>query len=157
MKETLVQRDYDFINETVLLPTDLEKFLDSGFRTEKDCILLKELEYFGKDINSDFEKTEYEDFSNHIHIDNYMDVTDEFEYLKVGLEFAKRIYIKLNNNFGSNFRIIISFSETTYENQEIDTYSSCVVRFYMIRPDCDNKFKIDNLEEFKLDRVLVIE
>lgn len=54
MKETLLQRAYDFIKEMIILPVELDKLLNSGFIDETDCVLLKELEYFRYDIDSDF-------------------------------------------------------------------------------------------------------
>lgn len=118
LTRTLEQRRHDFITQNVPLPKELEKLIDSGFRTEDDCILLKNVDYFGQGLlDSDYKKTEYEDFENHIHIDDYTSpTTDEFEYLKVGLEFAKRIYKKLNQKYQNQFRITVSFSETTMHN-----------------------------------------
>jgi hypothetical protein len=159
MDEILRHRSYDFIQKTVTLPPELEKLVNSGFRTEKDCILLKNIGYFRSGIaDSDFKKTEYEDFENHIHADDYTSgVNDEFEYLKAGLEFAKRLYKKLDEAYPSQFRIIVSYDESTYEEQEIETYGSCVVRFYMIRPSCDKKFRVDDLDIYETGGVLVIE
>ena len=159
MERTLGQRGHDFIKEAVTLPTELEQLIDSGFRDEQDCILLKDFQYFGPGLlGSDFKKTEYEDFLNDIHIDNYIqDITDEFEYLKIGLEFSKRLYKKLSENHRTHFRIIVSFSETAYVRQEIDTYGGCVVKFHMIRASCDEKFKLNDLDKFETEGVMVIE
>jgi hypothetical protein len=159
MERTLEQRGHDFTKQTVTLPTELERLIDSGFRTEEDCILLKDFDYFGPGLlDSDYKKTEYEDFLSDIHIDNYTsDIVDEFDYLKLGLEFSKRLYNKLKENYRTNFRIIISFSETAYVGQEIDTYGGCVVKFYIIRPSCDDKFKINDLDRFETEGMMVIE
>ena len=159
MTRTLEKRKHDFSKGTVTLPTELNKLIDSGFRREQECILFKNFEYLGSGpLDSDFKKTEYEDFLNHIHIDDYVtDVSDEFEYLKVGLEFGKNLHERLKNTFDKDFRIVVSYCETTYEGEEIDTYGSCVVRFYMIRSTCDNKFRIEDLDKFKTEGVLVIE
>lgn len=82
-------------------------------------------------ICSDDDKTEYECFLNDVHIDEYLiDAADEFEYLQVGLEFGKRIHDGLKLNFRTDFRIAVSYSETTYEGQEIGNYGGCVVKFY---------------------------
>jgi hypothetical protein len=134
IERTLGQRGHDFTKLTVTLPTDLQKLIDSGFRNEQDCILLKDFQYFGPgQLDSDLKKTEYEDFLNDIHIDNYVsDPAGEFDYLKVGLEFGKRIYLKLKEGQRTDFRITISYSETAYVGQEIETYGGCVVKFYMI-------------------------
>src|ERR1044071_4050791 len=94
MEQTLAGREYDSTNRTLTLPAELKAVLDSGFRDEQDCILLKDFRYFAAgQLDSDFKKTEYEDFLNDVHIDNYvLHPSDEFEYLTVGLEFGKQIY-----------------------------------------------------------------
>ncbi|MCO4293076.1 hypothetical protein NF867_09390 [Solitalea sp. MAHUQ-68] len=159
MTRTLEERKHDFVKETVTLPTELMKLIDSGFRTEQDCVLFKDFEYFGPGLlDSDDRKTEYEDFLNDVHIDDYVtETSDEFEYLKVGLEFSKRIHAGLKVNFKTDFRITVSYSETSYEGQEIDNYGGCVVKFYMIRPSCDDKFRIDDLDKFETEGVMVLE
>ena len=159
MERTLGQRGHDFIQQDVTLPTELQKLVDSGFRTEADCILLKDFDYFGSGLlDSDYKKTEYEEFVNDIHIDNYTnDIVDEFEYLKLGLEFSKRLYEKLKQSYRTDFRIIISFSETAYVEQEIEIYGGCVIKFHMKRPSCDDKFKLNDLDKFDLEGVMVIE
>ena len=156
---TLEQRGHDFIKQTVTLPTELKKLIDSGFRDEQDCILLKEFQYFGPgELDSDEKKTEYENFLNDIHIDDYvLDPSDEFEYLKVGLEFGKRIYEKLKENCRTDFRVTISFSETVHAGQEIDTYGGCVVKFHKVRPSCDDKFRVEDLDKFVNEGILVLE
>lgn len=159
IERILGQRGHDFIRETVTLPTELEQLIDSGFREEQDCILLKDFQYFGVGLlDSDFKKTEYEDFLNDIHIDNYTtDIEDEFDYLKLGLEFTKRLYNKLKATHRTDFRITVSFNETAYVGQEIETYGGCVVKFHMIRPGCDEKFRVDDLDKFENEGVMVIE
>lgn len=156
---TLEQRGHDFTKQTVTLPTELTNLIDSGFRDEQDCILLKDIQYFGPgELDSDQKKTEYENFLNDIHIDDYVsDPSDEFEYLKVGLEFGKRIYEKLKEDYRADFRITISFSEKVLAGQEIETYGGCVVKFHKVRPSCDNKFRVDDLDKFETEGVLVLE
>ena len=85
-------------------------------------------------LESDYDKTSYEDFLNHIHIDGYIpDSADEFDYLKFGLEFSSRLHEKLSSTFPNSLRITVSFSQTTYNGNDIDTYGGCVVKFYSIR------------------------
>ena len=60
-------------------------------------------------------------------------------------------------NNRTEFRIIISFSEIAHVGQEIETYGGCVVKFYKVRPSCDNKFRIDDLNIIETEGVLVIE
>src|SRR5687767_3927955 len=122
---------YDFTTHTLVLPTEIQGIIQDGVRVEQDCILLEGSQYFGPgDLNSDFEKTQYEEFLNDIHVSDYLkNSTDEFEYLKIGLEIGKRLNDSLRKEFRADFRITISFSETSYIGQEIDTYGDCVVKF----------------------------
>jgi hypothetical protein len=158
LDKALGLRGYDFIKQTITLPAELQTIIDSGFHTEGDCILLKHFSAEPVSLDSDHAKTEYENTLNDIHIDNYTtEVTDEFEYLKVGLEFSKRLYHKLKENHQVDFRIILSFSETTRVGEEVDFYGGCVVKFHKIRPACDHKFKLEDLNKFQLEGVIVIE
>jgi hypothetical protein len=43
MERTLGQRGHDFIKQTVTLPTELEKLVDSGFRIEEELHFIKRL------------------------------------------------------------------------------------------------------------------
>ena len=158
MTRTLEQSGHDFTKQTVTLPTELKKLIDSGFRDEQDCILLKDFQYFGPgELDSDQKKTEYEIFLNDIHIDDYVsDPSDEVEYLKVGLEFGKRIYERLKEDYRRDFRITISFSETVHVGQEIEIFGGCVVKFHKVRPYCDNSFRVDDLDKFEAEGVLVL-
>ncbi len=159
MESYLNQAKYSFENIDTVLPEELNKLLTSGFRIEQECILYKDFQYFGPgELNSDFQKCEYEIFLNDIHIDDYVkNVESELEYLKLGFRFAKKLQNELKIRFTDRFRIIISFSETAYSGQEIETYGGCVVNFYKIRPSSDEKFKVANLEGFEEEAVMVIE
>src|SRR5258708_37802197 len=96
MDKRLSDIKHDFINNKLILPTELQDLIDNGFRTEQECILFKEFQYFGPDeLDTDLKKTQYEEFLNDIHVEGYLpDSVDEIEYLKVGLEFGKRLYEK---------------------------------------------------------------
>ncbi len=159
MDKKLNEIGYDFINYSLTLPAGLQGLIDDGFRIEEDCILFKDFVYFGPgDLDTDFSKTQYEEFLNDIHVDDYLKgVNKEIEYLEVGLEFSKRLWNKLQAEFKTDFRIIVSFSETSYAGNIVDTYGDCIVKFYKIRQGSEDKFKIDNLEEYETDGVLVIE
>lgn len=159
MDKRLNDIGYDFINYTLTLPTEMQEIIDEGFRIEQDCILMTGSQYFGPgDLDNDFKKTQYEEFLNDIHITDYLkDTVDEIEYLKIGVEFGKRLYDGLQKEFQTDFRVIISYSETSYTGQEIDSYADCVIKFYKIRQDGDDKFKIVDLNEFETEAVMVIE
>lgn len=159
MDSYLNQTKYKFETLDTDLPEDLEKLLAAGFRAEQECILLKYFQYFGPGkLGTDFKKCEYEVFLNDIHVDDYFKFIDsEVEYLPIGIKLAKRLYKELTSNFEGNFRVIVSFCETTYSGEEIDVYGGCVVKFHKIRPSPDENFKFADLEDFESDAVLVIE
>lgn len=155
----LSDNKYDFLKQNLELPIELQHLIDSGFRTEQDCILLKDFLYFGPgELKSDFDKCSYEDFLNDIRVDNYVsNAKNEFEYLKIGLEAGKQLYLKLKESFSNNFRLTISYNETTYDGQEIEVYGGCVIKFYTIRQTCEDKFRVDDLDVFKSEGVMVLD
>ncbi|MBC3539449.1 hypothetical protein ACFSC6_18160 [Rufibacter sediminis] len=155
----LNQIQYKLESTETDLPEELEKLIDSGFRIEQDCILIKDFQYFGPgDLDTDFKKCEYEVFLNDIHVDDYYKhLNSELEYLPIGLKLAKRLHHKLTSSFDADFRIVVSFCETTYSGEEIDVYGGCVVKFHKIRPSKDDEFKFSNLENFESEAVMTIE
>ena len=162
MAKILSDNKYDFLSQNLTLPKDLQEILDSGFRVEQDCILLKDFLYFGfGELKSDFDKCSYEDFLNDIHVDNYVSYgsnsKNKFEYLKIGLEASKQLYQKLKELFTYDFRLTISYNETTYDGQEIKAYGGCIIKFYTIRQSCEDKFRVDDLDLFKTEGVMVFE
>lgn len=159
LAKILSDNKYDFLNQNLNLPKELQELIDSGFRVEQDCILLKDFLYFGTgELKSDFDKCSYEDFLNDIHVDNYVsNPTNEFEYLKIGLEAGKQLYQKLKESFTDNFRLTISYNETTYDGHEIEVYGGCVIKFYTIRQSCEDKFRVDDLDLFETEGVMVLE
>lgn len=159
MAKLLFDHKYDFLNQDLKLPKKLQDLIDSGFRIEQDCILLNDFLYFGPgELKSDFDKCSYEDFLNDIHIDNYVsNTTNEFDYLKIGLEAGKQLYRKLKESFTNKFRLTISYNETTYDGQEIEVYGGCVIKFHTIRQFCEDKFRVDNLDLFETEAVMVLE
>ena len=159
MKLYLNQTKINFESIDTELPKPLEKLIVAGFRTEQGCILLKYFQYFGPgELDTDFKKCEYENLLNDIHIDDYFKCIDsELEYLLLGLKLAKRLHKELNTRFVGNFKIIVSFCETTYSGKEIDVFGGCVVKFHKIRPSADEYYNFLNLDRFESDAVMVIE
>ncbi len=90
MDKKINEIGYDFLNHSIDIPTTLREIIDEGFRYEQDCILFKDFLYFGPgNLETDFLKTQYEEFLNDIHIDNYInEKIEEIEYLKIGLELV---------------------------------------------------------------------
>jgi hypothetical protein len=78
--------------------------------------------------------------------------------LQLALECGKRLAVRLEAEFpDKDFRLIISFNETRVVGNEVEIYGSSTVRFYQIRPDCESKMRIANLDNYKWDAVLEIE
>ena len=89
---------------------------------------------------TDIDKCDQEYNETYFHTDSYIDGENELEYLRLALKCGKKISIRLSNQFkNERFRIMISFSETIMVDGLIDNYSSSTVRFYNIRPSCNNK------------------
>jgi len=148
----------NFLNQHYELPAALNEIVNKGFREAHDCILLEEGVYFSPPkLETDFDKCSFEDFFNHIHIDHYVNEPDEFEYLRIGVEFGRRLYVKLKELFSKKFRVTISYSNTTYDGEEIEVYGGCVVRFHTVRESCDAKFLIENLDVYETEAVVTFE
>lgn len=159
LAKLLSENKYDFIDQNLNLPKELQGLIDSGFRIEQDCVLLNDFSYFGpRELKSDFDKCSYEDFLNDIQVDSYVsNASAEFEYLKIALEASKQLYQKLKESFKGNFRLTIFFNETRSNGQEIEVYGGCVIKFYRIRQSCDDKFRVDDLEMFQTEGIMVLE
>jgi hypothetical protein len=150
---------YDFGDNKINLPIDLEKIVSSNFLTTNDCVTLKG---FGHKINprfdTAFEKCDWEYNETHFHPDSFAKGDDEIEYLKLALECGKRLSRRLAKRFkNDNFRIQISFMESQWINGEIDNYGSSTVRFYKIRPEAESGIYVDNLDIYKVGAVLELE
>jgi hypothetical protein len=162
MERYLQRLGYDFWTKRVDLPTELEEIIYQDFLTNNDCIILKAL--YDHDSNpglkSDLEKCEWESNETHFHIDDYVqNPDDEIEYLSIGLECAKRLQKRFDQEFADKkFRILISFNETVKdENGYVDFYGSCTVRFHQVRLNCDDVMRADDMEKFKVEAVMEIE
>jgi hypothetical protein len=151
---------YDFLTKDFIISNELKEILESDFITENEMVTLDALNKFQTNPKriSDNEKTEWEYCETKIHIDNFVYKSNsEIDILKTGLEYIKRLLIKLTNEFfKDNFFVILSFYETTYENGDIGTYGSGVSRFYKKRKD-EFWFQLDKLDQYKSDALIVLE
>lgn len=127
--------------QPITLPTSLLDLLYSGFREEQSCILFRDSVYFGPgDLNTDFEKSSYEAFLNETNISMYyVETCKDLEDLRIGMEFGKRLYYKLNSTYNNQFRVIIRYYLEAV--QEHGIFGQCIVRFHSIRPDNDEMFR----------------
>ena len=159
MDRYLSKIGYDFWEISISLPTDLEKIIQGEFITDNDCIILKSLVQFETNpkFDTNLEKCEFEDFENHFHPDSYTETNNEIEYLKLALKYGKRLAKRIDCELkAENFRVGISFNETTIENGEIEFYGSSTVRFYKVRQDCEEIMRTNNLDNFEKEAVLEI-
>lgn len=160
--------EYDLSRQSIVLPDELQYLIDAGFREVDGCILLKA--FYEADptelredispniLKDDFDKCTFEDTINDIHIDNYLlDPAGDIDYLKAGLEAGRQLYTKLAQAYPLQFRILISFTYTIYDGEEIQVYGGCVIKFYTIRPSCEDKFSPYPLDQFESDAVAIIE
>jgi len=150
---------YDFGDNKINLPVDLEKIVSRNFLTTNDCVTLKG---FGHRINprfdTEFDKCDWEYNETHFHPDSFVHGDDEIEYLKLALECGKRLSYRLSKRFKNDkFRIQISFMETQLEKGEIEAYGSSTVRFYKIRPEAEDGIYITDLDVYEGDAVLEFE
>jgi hypothetical protein len=161
MDAYLSELGYDFLKRRVDLPEHLEDLIQRDFLIENDCLILKdENENSSNPIfEQDLEKCEWEDHHNHFHPDfAYVDTKDELDYLKAALECGKRLAHRFSQELPHHrIRLLISFSETTEENGETEVYGSSTVRFYQIRPACEERMRLEDLETFESEAILEIE
>jgi len=110
------------------LPQKLLKLLNAGFSEEEQCVFLKPLKAAAAVKPADFpNRTAYECFVNHIHIEQYLENggLPPLEMLGRGLALARELKSRLADLHGTrHFRIIVAFHGVT-----------CSVRFHTIRPD----------------------
>jgi hypothetical protein len=92
---------------------------------------------------SDFpDRTGYECFVNHVHIDDYVSDASPPALAALGVAFAERLCDALTAH-GGKFAVIVSSDDT-----------SCSVRFHRLR---DGEQRVaDNLESYRDEGVLVI-
>ncbi|HLO53626.1 MAG TPA: hypothetical protein VK169_05020 [Saprospiraceae bacterium] len=151
---------YDFLTLEFMISNELKEVLASDFITENEMVTLSAINKLRKNPTriSDNEKSAWEYNETKIHIDDFVNkLNSEIDILKIGLEYIKRLLIKLSNEFfKDNFIVILSFYETTYENSKINSYGCGVSRFYKKRND-EFWFQLDKLDEYKSEALIVLE
>lgn len=116
------------LDDASALPQKLNQLLEEGFTEQDDCVFLARLR---KDVpveRLDFpDRTAYECFVNHVHLENYLENggLPPLELLGRGIAFARELLQRLSQLHGTKeFRVIIAS----------DGHTS-TVRFHTIRPD----------------------
>lgn len=120
-------RDEHF-DDPKALPQKLVALLNAGFCEEEKCVFLKRLKEAAPVKRADFpNRTAYECFVNHVHIEEYLENggLPPMEMLGRGLALARELKGRLTDLHGRrHFRIIVAFRGV-----------GCTVRFHTIRPD----------------------
>lgn len=116
------------LDDPKALPQKLLGLLDGGFVEAHDCVFLSALKKTASVERMDFaNRTAYECFVNHIHIEDYLENggLPPLKMLGRGLALARELQGRLSRLRGDrHFRIIVAFPGST-----------CTVRFHTIRLD----------------------
>jgi hypothetical protein len=110
------------------LPQKLLALLNGGFAEEEQCVFLSRLKKAVPVKRADFrDRTAYECFVNHIHVEDYLENggLPRLEMVGRGIALARELKARLCRLPGEkHFRIIVAFHAST-----------CTVRFHTIRSD----------------------
>ena len=116
------------LDDPKALPQKLLTLLSAGFVEEEQCVFLSFKKKSVPVRRVDFrDRTDYECYVNHIHIEDYLENggLPPLEMLGRGMAFARELKDRLAQLHGTkHFRIIVAFSGF-----------SCTVRFHSVRPD----------------------
>ena len=116
------------LDDPKALPQRLLTLLNAGFVEKEECVFLALLKKDAPVKRIDFpNRTAYECFVNHIHIENYLENggLPRLEMLGRGLALARELRARLLRiRRDRHFRIIVAFHGPT-----------CTVRFHTIRRD----------------------
>jgi hypothetical protein len=116
------------LDDSKALPQKLLALLNGGFAEEEQCIFLSLLRKSMPVNRVDFpNRTAYECFVNHIHLEDYLENggLPPLEMLGRGIALARELKSRLAQLHGAkHFRVIVAFHSPT-----------CTVRFHTIRPD----------------------
>lgn len=130
----------DHFDDPKALPQKLLTLLNAGFVEEEQCVFLSLKKQHEPVQRMDFrDRTDYECYVNHIHIEDYLENggLPPLELLGRGIAFARELKGRLARLHGMrHFRIIVAFNGL-----------SCTVRFHSIRPDEEWVDKDLNTEE----------
>jgi hypothetical protein len=133
------------------LPQKLWAILNAGFAEEEGCVFLAALKHKKEAASMrrlDFpDRTGYECFVNHLHLDDYLENGSlaPLVMLGRGLAFAQELKERLVGlGGGRHFRVIVASDR-----------ESCTVRFHTIRPD--EEWSAKDLNGYKDEAVAVLD
>jgi hypothetical protein len=116
------------LDDPKALPQKLVALLSGGFIEDEQCVFLSLLKKAAPVKRIDFpDRTKYECFVNHIHIEEYLENggLPPLELLGRGFALARELKTQLSRLHGAKrFHIIVAFQGT-----------GCTVRFHTVRPD----------------------
>jgi hypothetical protein len=116
------------LDDPKALPQKLLALLNGGFAEEDQCIFLSLLKKEAPVKRLDFpDRTAYECFVNHIHVEDYLENggLPPLEMVGRGIALARELKVRLARlHGGKHFRIIVASDGLT-----------CTVRFHTVRPD----------------------
>ena len=127
------------------LPAELSELLDEGFVEQDRCLLFRRFaKRLATSSASDFpDKTGREAFVNHLHIDDYADVSGAPALAALGVSFAERLSAALSK-LNEQCVVIVSTDDV-----------SCSVRFHRRRDG--EAWLADDLESYRDDGIAVLE
>jgi len=127
------------LDAEISFPISLKKFLNKGIVMVDGCYYFKDFagHYSEGEL---FDRTGTECFNNHFHMENYCDIKESTEILRIGINFVKCLAYKLefysepfciilgyhnNSDFGIdiNIRFHKIRKEETIYLEDIDTYT----------------------------------
>jgi len=159
MSDLIDDIGYDFLNHEISISENLQSILYSDFTFDNDMVTLKLLNQMDKNPvrESNNEKSELEYRSTKIYIEEFVDqMSTDSQLLKIGLEYIKKLSVKLINEFSKDeFVIILSFSEIIDNNENVKYAHSCSSRFFKKR-DNNFWFNCNDLNSFKNEALIVI-
>lgn len=90
------------------------------------------------------DRTGYEAFQNHVHLDDIVQIDDFLQQLRSGLAVIESWSEKLKSYYPNyTFHIVLAF--------DAEEVGNCVVRFYRLRDDETSWIDLENIEGYKLD------
>lgn len=159
MAKILNDVNLHFSELPINFPILLQALIDRGFREEQECILFKDFVYFGAGrLLTDLDKSSFECFLNEFNLHAYIpEAASDLEILQAGIEFCKKLHAQLNRLFKNKFRIILSMELNTDDENEIDGFGHCTIKFHTIRQGDDDKLSLNNLPLLTDAAIMVLE
>ena len=149
MEALLAEIHDDNLDDPKALPQKLVALLSEGFVEEDECVFLAKLKKKSEVQRLDFpDRTGYECFVNHVHVEDYLENggLPPLELLGRGMAFAHELADRLRALHGMKlFRIIVAS----------DGGATCTVRFHTVRHE--EEWVGKNLNGFREEAIAIME